>query len=269
MKGGSVKDLNTLTFHPMTEKIVEILCKKTQNDNHRFFRILLSYHLTKVAAMMRVKIATRDRGDIPINLYAINLAPSGNDKGHSTNILEEHLLDQFATVFMNETYPLVAEENLAKLATKRAYIKNEDPDIELTAVTSEFRNLGKFASSFDSATTAAVKQMRHKLLMADIGSMNLEIDEIGSNLLSNAEVLSTFLELFDVGKIKQKLTKNTKENTRSEEIDGKTPTCLLLFGTPSKLLDGGKTEEEFYSFLETGYARRCLFGYEKQSNKKN
>ena len=36
---------------------------------------------------------------------------------------------------------------------------------------------------------------------------------------------------------------------------------MLLFGTPAKLLDGGKTEDEFYSMLETGYSRRCLFGY--------
>jgi len=29
------------------------------------------------------------------------------------------------------------------------------------------------------------------------------------------------------------------------------------------LLNGSKTEEEFYSFLDNGYARRCLFGYTK------
>ena len=137
----------------------------------------------------------------------------------------------------------------------------------MLAVEKEFELLGSLPFSFDSATTAAVKQMRHNLLMADIGSMNLEIDEIGSNLLSNADVLGTFLELFDVGKLKQKLTKNTKENIRNEEIEGKTPTNLLLFGTPSKLLNGGKTEEEFYSFLETGYARRSLFGYTRNGEK--
>jgi len=34
-----------------------------------------------------------------------------------------------------------------------------------------------------------------------------------------------------------------------------------MFGTPTKLLDGGRVEEEFKQFLETGYARRLLFGY--------
>ena len=109
--------------------------------------------------------------------------------------------------------------------------------------------------------------MRHKLLMAEAGSMNFEMDELGSNLLGNTEVLNVFLELFDVGKVKQKLTKNTSENIRSEEINGRTPTNLLLFGTPSKLLNGGKVEEEFYAMLETGYARRCLFGFSKKLHK--
>ena len=72
-----MRDLKTLTFHPTAEKIVDILCKKTQNTNPMFFRVLISYYLAKITAMMRVKIATQDRGEIPVNLYAINLAPSG------------------------------------------------------------------------------------------------------------------------------------------------------------------------------------------------
>lgn len=262
-----MKNLSTLTFHPTAEKIVDILCKKTQNANPMFFRVLVSYYLTKITAMMRVKIATRDRGEVPVNLYAINLAASGQGKGFSTNIIEEQIINQFKDVFFDQTYPVVVDQNLAKLAVKRAYISGDDPDVVRQAVQSEFNSLGKLAFSFDSGTTAAVKQMRHQLLMADIGSMNLEIDEIGSNLLGNMDVLGTFLELFDVGKVKQKLTKNTKENIRSEEIDGKTPTNLLLFGTPIKLFDGAKVEDEFWSFVATGYGRRCLFGYTRQSTR--
>jgi hypothetical protein len=42
---------------------------------------------------------------------------------------------------------------------------------------------------------------------------------------------------------------------------------MLLFGTPSKLLNGGKVEEELYSMLDAGYARRCLFGYSRASDR--
>ncbi len=212
---------------------------------------------------MRCSIQTMDRGKIPVNSYVINLAPSGYGKGHSTNILEEEVLKPFKDKFMEEVYPVVSQRNLARLAVKRSIKKGTQEEVELQRVQSEFERSGTYVFSFDSGTTPAVKQMRHMLLMSGAGSINLEIDEIGSNLLGNVEVLTTFLELFDVGKIKQKLTKNTAENVRGEEIDGRTPTNLLLFGTPAKIFDGGKTESEFISFQETGYARRCLFGYSR------
>jgi hypothetical protein len=217
--------------------------------------------------MMRSTIKTHDRGPIPINLYAINLATSGEGKGHSTNIVEEQVINVFKERFLSKTFLDVSKANLAAIATERAIRKDEPEEDEALRVAKEFDMLGNLAFSFDSGTTAAVKQMRHKLLMANCGSMNMEIDEIGSNLLGNVEVLHTFLELYDVGKVKQKLTKNTAENVRSEEIDGKTPTNMMLFGTPSKLLNGGKVEEELYTMLETGYARRCFFGYSKTSTR--
>ncbi len=262
-----MRDLATLTFHPTAEKIVNLLCEKTQNTNPKFFRIMVCYYICKMAASMRVKVLSKDRGKIPVNLYAINLGISGIGKGFSTNIIEDQIINQFRNTFNEQTLPAITDINLADLARRRSLIHQGDIDVELVAVEAEYEALGKLAFSFDSGTTAAVKQMRHKLLMAKIGAMNLEIDEIGSNLLGNSDVLSTFLELFDVGKIKQKLTKNTKENIRSEEIEGKTPTNLMLFGTPAKLFDGSKIEDEFWSFIATGYGRRCFFGYTRQSGK--
>lgn len=262
-----MKDIANVPYHDTGEKLVEILCQKTQNTNRTFFRVLVAYYFTKIASMMRANIKTHERGDVPINLYAINLASSGQGKGYSTNIIEEDVIDEFRERFLQETFETSAKENLAKIAVRRSVKKETDPDDENVAAVKEFENLGELAFSFDSGTTAAVKQMRHKLLMANAGSMNMEIDEIGSNLLGNVDVLKTFLELFDMGKVKQKLTKNTAENTRNEEIIGKTPTNMMLFGTPTKLMDGGKTEEEFISMLETGMARRCFFGIDTELTK--
>lgn len=90
----------------------------------------------------------------------------------------------------------------------------------------------------------------------------------GSNLLSSPELLNIFLELYDQGMVKSKLIKNTAENVRDLDIDGKTPANMLLFGTPVRLFDGGNTEDYFYSMLETGYARRCLFGLGNEDVKK-
>lgn len=256
-----------MNYHPTSEKLVEILCDKTQNNNPLFFRVLVGYYFSMCAASMRTTIMTHDRGDIPVNMYALNLGTSGSGKGFSTNIVENQVIGQFRSRFLEETFPILAENNLPKLAVKRARRKNEDPDTELVSVEKEFNALGSLVFSFDSGTPAAVKQMRHKLLMADAGAVNLQIDEIGSNLLSNVDVLNTFLELYDVGRIKSKLIKNTTDNTRSEEIVGQTPTNMMLMGTPAKLLNGGKVEEELYAMLETGYARRCFFGDSKAGAK--
>lgn len=253
-------ELSKVDYHPVSEKIVDILMKKTQNNNPLFFRVQVAYFLAKMAASMQTTIKTLDRGLIPINVYAINLAPSGFGKGHSTGIIENEIINEFRSNFMQYTYPEVAQQNIRVIAAQRAQRDNTDVDDEINAVEREFISLGSLLFSFSEGTSPAVKQMRHKILMAGCGAVNFEMDEMGSNLLGNIEVLNTFLELYDVGRVKPKLTKNTTESKRSEDIDGSTPTNMLLFGTPAKLLNGGKEEDEFYSLLETGFARRCFFG---------
>lgn len=255
-------------YHPTAEKLVGILRDRTQRDDSLFFRIMIGYYFSLAASLMRCSINTPDRGEIPVNMYALNLAPSGYGKTLSSNLMEEEVLLRFRTQFLEYTFPLMAEANLPKLALKRANRKATDPDEELVRVTKEFESSGEMVFSFDSGTTPAVKQMRHKLLMADAGSMNLIMDEVAANLSANQEVFATFIELYDKGLTKQKLIKNSTDNRRSEEIIGKTPANLLMFGVPSRLLDGAKTEEDLMAMLDTGYARRCFFGYVRSSSKK-
>lgn len=260
-------DMTGVEHHPAIEEITEVLCNKTQNTDKGFFRTEVAYFLAKMASNMRVTIITKDRGDIPVNLYALALATSGFGKGHSVNIMENEFIKGFKKRFMEDTMPVIAEKHLWDIANDRALRNGSDPQEEFDSVDKEFKRAGAYPFTFDSGTPPAVKQLRHKLLLASCGSINLQIDEIGSNLIGSTDVLTLFLELYDQGMVKQKLTKNTNENQRAEEVDGKTPTNMLLFGTPSKLLDGGQTEEQFYSFLETGYARRCLFGFGQHDRK--
>ncbi|AHC56573.1 DNA primase [Achromobacter phage JWDelta] len=253
-------DLTGVQHHPAIEEIVNVLCNKTQNTDRGFFRVEAAYFLAKMASSMCATIVTADRGDIPVNIYALALATSGYGKGHSVNIVENDFMKGFKKRFMEDTMPVIADANLWVIANERAAKQGTDQQTEYDKVSAEYRRAGAFPFTFDSGTTPAVKQLRQKLLLATCGSINLQIDEIGSNLIEQTEVLTLFLELYDQGLVKQKLTKNTAENTRGEELDGKTPANMLLFGTPSKLLDGGQTEDAFYGFLDTGYARRCLFG---------
>lgn len=260
-------DMTGVEHHPAIEEIVEVLCNKTQNTDRGFFRTEVAYFLAKMASIMRATIVTKDRGEIPVNIYALALATSGFGKGHSVNIMENEIIKGFKKRFMEDTMPIIAEKHLWDKANDLALRNGSDPQEEFDSLEKEFKRAGAYAFTFDSGTPPAVKQLRHKLLLAGCGAINLQIDEIGSNLVGNVDVLTLFLELYDQGQVKQKLTKNTNDNTRAEELDGKTPTNMLLFGTPGKLLDGGQTEEQFYSFLDTGYARRCLFGIGQHDRK--
>lgn len=260
-------DLTGVTHHPAVEEIVDVLCSKTQNTDRGFFRVEVAYFLGKMASSMRATVVTKDRGDIPVNIYALALATSGYGKGHSVHIMEDSLMRGFKRRFMEDTLPVVCDNNLWEMANDKALKSGGDPQEEHDKLETEYRRAGGYPFTFDSGTVPAVKQLRHKLLLANAGAINLQIDEIGSNLIGNVDLLTAYLELYDQGIIKNKLVKSTTENARADELDGKTPTNLLLFGTPAKLFDGGATEDQFYSFLEIGYARRCIFGMGYQDRK--
>ncbi len=70
-------DLTGVNHHPAIEEIVDVLCNKTQNTDKGFFRTEVAYFLGKMASIMRATIVTKDRGDIPVNIYALALATSG------------------------------------------------------------------------------------------------------------------------------------------------------------------------------------------------
>lgn len=256
---------NTPHYKAM-EELVDVLCHRTGNVNRDFFQAEVAYFLGLIPSSMRTTINSPERGKIPINIYSIALATSGFGKGHSVSLMEQ-VLSGFRDDYMHNTFYKLAETNLFNLAVNIAAAKGGDEAKELEALENDFKKQGHAPFLFDSGTGPAVKQLRYKLLLAGAGSINFQMDEIGSNLLGNNEVLNVFLELYDLGKIKPKLVKNTPDNERGIDIAGMTPANMLMFGANSKLFDGSKVEEEFYSALSTGYARRCFFGVGKSETK--
>lgn len=257
-------DPTKIKHHEAQEKLVNVLMQECENQDPNFFRVLVSYFFAKIASTMRAELKLYNGRTLPVNVYAINLAPSGAGKGKSKGFMEREVTHLFFDRFKEETLPDVARVHMAKLAHRKAVRNASDPDEELKLLEAEFKASGEWLSEFDSATPAALKQFRHKLKLASAGALNFEIDEIGDNLTGNADAFSKVLELYDRGEIKESLVKNTKENQRLSEVKGITPTNVLMFGTPSSLLDGSKTEDEFYSMQEKGYARRCLFGFSRE-----
>ncbi len=254
--------IEQVPHHKAMSELVDLLCHRTGNVNRDFFQAEVAYFLGLIPSSMRATINSPERGEIPINIYSIGLATSGFGKGHSVSIMEEVLSD-FREDFMRTTFGQIADTELWDLAVAIAAAKGGDEQQEHEAIVSDFKKQGHAPFLFDSGTGPAVKQLRYKLLLSSVGAINFQMDEIGSNLVGNTEVLNTLLELYDLGKIKPKLVKNTPDNERGLDITGSTPSNVLMFGTSSKLFDGAKIEEEFYSFLATGYARRCFFGIGK------
>lgn len=258
-----------MKFHPTSEKIVKILRKKTQNtESDLYFHVLAAFFFSQMASSMRAEVVTKDRGNLPINLYALGLMTSGAGKGHSLSIMEDEIVNKFKDSFTKFTFPAIAEDAINVAASKSAALKSTDVADELLALEKEFKSYGAMPYSFDSGTSAAFKQVRTKAQIANAGSLNFICDEVGTNLLTNAELFAVGLEAYDKGKIKQKIIKNTADNVRAEERDDAVPTNFLLFGTPAKLFNGGKEEQEFMSMLDTGYARRLLIGVGTKSASK-
>lgn len=264
----SLRPFDEMQYHPTAEKLVKILQTKTLNRNPLFFRVVVAYYFGLVASHMRTNIkGWAGRGTIPVNVYTLALSPSGSGKGHAVGLIEGEVINNFRNIFYDHTFPISAEQHCEQLAIKRANKNGTDVDEELIKLGKDFQNLGALLFTFDSASTPAIKQMRQKVLMANAGSINLQIDEIGANFSSSIEALTAYLELYDKGLIKDKLIKSSAENQRYDRIEGHTPANMMMFGTPSKLLDGAKIEEQLTEMLEMGYARRCLFAYTETANK--
>ncbi|MDT9694065.1 hypothetical protein Q5762_38210, partial [Streptomyces sp. P9(2023)] len=84
---------------------------------------------------------------------------------------------------MEETMPVIAEQSMWEIANHRAVRNGTEPQEEFDKLEREYRMTGAYPFTFDSGTAPAVKQLRQKLLLSKIGAVNLQIDEIGSNLV--------------------------------------------------------------------------------------
>jgi len=251
--------LENTPHHPAMGELVDLLCHRTGNVNRDFFQAEVAYFLGLIPSSMRATIISPERGKIPTNIYSIALATSGFGKGHSVSLMEDVICD-FRDTFAKDVFPFIADKSLFDLAVEIAASKGGDEVKEKELLDADFKRQGHAPFIFDSGTGPAVKQLRYKLLLARAGAINFQMDEIGSNLVGNTEIINILLELYDLGRIKTKLVKNTVDSERGIDLMGSTPANILMFGTTSKLFDGSKTEEEFYAFLEMGYARRCFFG---------
>ncbi len=240
------------------QEIVEILQKKMTSKNIGFFSNLVAYKMSQLATNMNATVTYVGGEKIPVNTYCLNLANSGFSKGKSLKFLESKIFSNFKESFTTGTFIDRTRLIVEAQADINALASGKDAKYETQKIWKAITDLPTYVYTFGSGTTPeGLKGLMTALSIRESGAVSIEIDEIGSNISSNKEVLDTLLESYDGGLIKNKL-KRTDSNS---EIENPVPTNLMAFGTPSKLFDGGASEEQLMSFLDTGYARRFLFGY--------
>lgn len=246
----------------ISEELVDILVSKTGVNDKLFFRILLAYKFAQMATMMRCGIKTAlSTQPVPPNVYALNLAESGFSKGKSVNILEDDVFSGFKMEYQVNTYQKIEDVTLSMEANELSMRMGIDIVDALNILKKQLAGTPKFKFSFAKTTIEGLRSLRLRMSMSGTGATCLETDEIGSVLTEQemVESLALGLEIYDMGKGK---SKNTKTES-TIDVPNPVPSNILMFGTPTKLLDGDKTERQFIELLETGYARRLLFGYVK------
>lgn len=256
-----MNNFDSFPHHPFIEEVGAALAAKTNNPDPAMFRVMSAWHLTKAVSNMHGMVKSAVGSPMPINMYAVCLAPSGAGKGHAMSTLEQGIFGKYLTSLHDM---LEAAEHTAvnRLAQRYIVDKGIEETLAHTKAEKEIHELGPYVETFDSGTAPAIKQLRAKIQQIMFGALNLQIDEIGSNLTGSEEALTTYLELYDLGQIKQKVTKVTKEAGRTLDKRSCTPANLIMFGTPSKLFDGYNTEKLFIDLVTAGYARRSFFSYQ-------
>lgn len=260
-------DLSNLEYLDFFEDIVDKLETTTQSNERHLFRVMLAYYCGKVTSSMGVTV-NGWYNPLPCNIYSICLAESGVGKGFTVNAVEDRILDKFRSVFIEDTFIGALNDGINDIALHRAGKRNTDEVAESRKLWKESDTIGPYQFEFNERTTApAVGQLRHKLLLAQAGALNLQVDEIGDNITKMTDMISVMLELYDTGRIKDGMTKNSAESKRFEYVSGFTPANLLLFGSHSSLLNGTEREHLFFNMLQAGYARRSFFAYSEGANK--
>lgn len=254
-------DYSKFPYHAVSEQFVNTLRKQNQNtESDNYFRVLASFYLAQVASTMRTTISTEDRGDIPVNLYALLTAPSGMGKTKSVNIIERNILSGFYRVFKDDTLPSLAQQAMDSEAQMNANKSGKDFDEELGKLEKEYDSLGAYVFSFSEGSSPAFRQIRTKCQIAGVGSTNFICDEFGYNVIKNSELLDIHFDVFDIGVVNNKIKMSSSDNKRYKQRSDAVPSNVLAFGTPDKMFDGAAVERELMSRFDSGYARRFLFG---------
>lgn len=225
------------------DEMVDILGGNECPDDLKHYLTCVSlFGVATVCSSVRANvICPTDFNEIPTNVYAIAIAGSGLSKSRSLGYVED--------LFIAKASDKIKELANAKMETLDPFNMEEVAKLSKEGV--------KISLIFKSATDSAVSAVRSIMDKVGLYSVNIALDELGSVLLKEYDLLSdTLLNAYDRGKLKPNLRRTTGVSTTESPV----PHNLLMFGSPTLIFESKtETEKAFYDLLSAGLARRCLF----------
>jgi hypothetical protein len=268
-----IEDFKKYGYNPICETFTQYARSSTQENRPKFIRSLVTAGICKICSNMGTKVITRAGSKIIPNMYMLALMPSGFGKTRSVQLIEKTLITPSFEKYTREVYPKIkikARERLLKLLVTSTA---EDPEMTSEKLselaTAGMGYLGDLYPKVEAITPVAVLQAAHQIRLHKTGSLNLEIDEIGSYLSEAKEVLNMYLKLYDTGELGVKAIKVSKEALRVPNVKGHAAANLLLFGTPAKVFDGANVESLFTELLSIGFGRRLLYVFDSSPGEIN
>ncbi len=225
------------------DDIGEILAgKKNEPDISHYMEMLGLFGISTITNNIRMTVTVpTDNSKVSANMYGFGVAGSGIGKSRSFGYQEELLLKK-------------ADNYIKEESEKR--LELVDPfDLEnISKLTSEGVTI---APIFKSATDAGIGALRSIMDVIGLYGVNIAVDEIGSTILKEYDMLSdTLLNAFDKGTVKP----NLRRTTGVKAVKNNIPHSTMLFGSPSLLFEGTEAvEKALMSLLEAGWNRRTLY----------
>jgi len=225
------------------DDIVEILAGKDNNDDVTHYMSMLGlFGISTITNNIRMTVTVpTDNSRVSANMYGFGVAGSGIGKSRSFGYQEDLLLKK-------------ADNWIKEESEKRLEVA--DPfDLEnITKLTNEGVTI---APIFKSATDSGIGALRSIMDVIGLYGVNIAVDEIGSTILKEYEMLSdTLLNAFDKGIVKP----NLRRTTGVKSVKNSIPHSTILFGSPTLLFEGSEAvEKALTALLEAGWNRRTLY----------
>lgn len=263
-----VETARAFGYNERSEVLADFISKQTQTADLHYARVVIAHHWCTMASAYRQSVETPERSVVPINTYAVALLPSGAGKGKTISTLRDRVFSGFFNYYLKNTKPAQEKKNLEAIKLNIEMTASVGSDEAHKIVTSVLKHLGEVPLTYGEGTAAKLHQQILRANISGTGGPNILMDEIGFNLAENAALVAKVFPLYDDGKLEAKTIKGDHESIpliQNSLLGAQCPTNVLLFGTPSAVLDAGLTEKLMMDFITAGLGRRSLFCYRPPS----